>query len=66
MTNRELLNRCNDKAFVKFLLRQRGCLLCVARNACPHNPGGPSYDRNDTNSTCEKRLLAWLKQEAQT
>lgn len=40
MTNRELLNKCNDKAFVKFLLRQRGCLLCVARNTCPHNPGG--------------------------
>lgn len=35
MTNREALNACSDKALVKFLLSQRGCVLCVVKSRHP-------------------------------
>lgn len=68
MTNREALNTCSDEALVKFLLRQRGCVLCVVRSRCPQMKSVPLVGEpvkvEDDGLTCADRLLAWLKEEA--
>lgn len=63
MTNRERLNRCSDKALVKFLLTQRGCIKCVVGKSCPDNPHSKSYNPTGDVGLCAKRLLAWLQEE---
>lgn len=68
MTNREALNACSDKAFVKFLLRQSGCTLCVVRPRCPkmknYSLFGDPVETEDDGLTCADRLLTWLQEEA--
>lgn len=64
MTNRERLNRCSDKALVKFLLRQHGCIGCVVGKSCPDNPRSENYNPTKTVGICADRLLAWLKEES--
>lgn len=68
MTNREWLNRCSDKSFVRFLLSQRGCHLCVVKSRCPQMKSvqlfGEPVKAEDDGLTCADRLLAWLKEEA--
>lgn len=63
MTNRERLNRCSDKAFVKFLLRQRDCRGCVLGRSCEDSPHSENYKPKGPVGSCEERLLAWLKEE---
>ena len=64
MTNREHLNRCSDKALVKFLLSQGDCRGCVLRKTCEDSIYSKNYNPTGKVGNCADRLMAWLKEEA--
>jgi hypothetical protein len=65
MTNREHLNRCSDKALVKFLLSQGDCRGCVLRKTCEASIYSPAYNPKRPPGKCADRLLVWLQSEAE-
>ena len=64
MTNRERINKCSDRALVRFLLKQRGCIGCVLSKSCDGSPYSPNYTNTSQIGKCEDRLLAWLREES--
>ena len=66
MTNRERLNRANNRALARFLVRYTNCAVCVCRDSCPHAVPGraPQETAHTAEPSCAERLERWLGEES--